>query len=105
MSRSHSLLFILFLIVITSGSARAFTHADTLRGSNGRGRAWWDVQKYDLDISIDTVTRTIKGHNIITFKVISTPVDSFQIDLQEPLTIKEASREGDNNSPQNDVMK
>ena len=103
MFRTHRLLLALFFIVISSGSARAFNHADSLRGSNGRGRAWWDVQKYDLDINIDTATRKIKGHNTITFKVISTPVDSFQIDLQEPLIIKEASTAGDNNTPKNDV--
>ena len=27
---------------------RQFTHADTLRGSNGPGRAWWDASFYDL---------------------------------------------------------
>ena len=103
MFRFHSFLFALFIIIINSGTASAFNHADTLRGSNGRGRAWWDVMKYDLDISIDTATRKIIGHNTITFKVISSPVDSFQIDLQEPLAIKEASTAGENNTPQNDV--
>ena len=28
-----------------------YTHADTLRGSNGPARAWWDVQFYDLHTS------------------------------------------------------
>ena len=30
--------------------ARQYTHADTLRGSDGPARAWWDVEFYDLHI-------------------------------------------------------
>jgi aminopeptidase N len=65
----------------------AYTHQDTLRGSNGRGRSWWDVESYDLDVDIDTTTKSLKGHNTIRFTVISEPGDSMQIDLQEPLII------------------
>ena len=30
-----------------------FTHADTLRGSNGSGRDWWDATKYDLYVKFN----------------------------------------------------
>ncbi len=33
-------------------SKEEFTHADTLRGSNGPGRDWWDVMKYDLHVNL-----------------------------------------------------
>ncbi len=68
--------------------AQPYTHQDTLRGSNGRHRSWWDVQRYDLSISIDTATKTISGTNTITFKVVSTPTDTMQIDLQDSMRLK-----------------
>jgi aminopeptidase N len=61
----------------------AYERADTLRGSNGRGRSWWDVLQYDLDIAFDTLERSISGTNTITFKVVNAPADTMQIDLQE----------------------
>jgi len=30
-----------------------FTHADTLRGTYGPERDWWDVLKYDLHVKIE----------------------------------------------------
>ena len=63
-----------------------FTHADTLRGSNGPGRDWWDVLKYDLHVKFNIADSTISGSNIIYFKAIKEG-SFFQIDLQEPLTI------------------
>lgn len=65
----------------------AYTHADTLRGSNGRGRDWWDVMHYDLQLSFDTSNKSIGGSNQIAFTVTGTPKDSMQIDLQEPMVI------------------
>jgi len=66
----------------------AYTHADTLRGSNGRGRSWWDVQKYYLTIrDINIENKSISGSVTIQMNVTETPVDSMQIDLQQPLVI------------------
>ena len=65
----------------------AFTHADTLRGSDGRGRAWWDVMHYDLQVGFDTSSESIYGTNLINFKITQKPSDSMQIDLQEPLVL------------------
>lgn len=73
--------------LLNANTTFAYTHADTLRGSNGRGRDWWDVQKYDLNISFDTVAQTIQGYNNIYFLVTSTPCDSMQIDLQDPMVL------------------
>src|SRR5437763_14538820 len=38
-----------------------FTHADTLRGSNGPARAWWDVSFYDLRVAVSPADSTIRG--------------------------------------------
>lgn len=81
--------FLLFFFLMpVMAIAQPYTRQDTLRGSNGRGRSWWDVQRYDLNISIDTATRTISGSNEITFKVISEPTDSMQIDLQDGMELE-----------------
>ena len=40
-----------------------YTHADTLRGSNGPARAWWDVQFYDLHTRVNPQDSSITGWN------------------------------------------
>ena len=73
--------------LLLANTTFAYTHADTLRGSNGRGRAWWDVRRYDLHLNFDTVSQSIQGYNIISFSIIKAPADSLQIDLQQPMQI------------------
>ena len=63
-----------------------YTHADTLRGSNGPGRDWWDATKYDLHVKFNLEDSTISGYNIISFKALK-PGSVMQIDLQEPMVI------------------
>ena len=68
--------------------SRAFSHADTLRGSITPQRIWWDVIKYDITIKPDFKNKTTEGKNTITYKVLSEKYPYFmQIDLQEPLQI------------------
>jgi aminopeptidase N len=65
-----------------------FTRADTLRGSNGPARAWWDVTYYDLNVRIDPGKQAIEGWNAVTFDAIEARSDpEWQIDLQAPLAI------------------
>src|SRR5881392_946635 len=63
-----------------------YTHADTLRGSNGPGRAWWDVQFYDLHTRVNPADSTISGWNAIMYRVLQ-PAREMQIDLQVPLEV------------------
>ena len=63
-----------------------FTHADTLRGSYGPGRDWWDALKYDLHVKFNITDSTISGYNIIQFKVLKKG-ERMQIDLQEPMIL------------------
>ena len=65
---------------------RVFTHADTLRGSNGPGRAWWDATFYDLHVSVNPADSSIRGVNAITYRVLK-PARQMQVDLQVPLVI------------------
>ncbi len=63
-----------------------FTHADTLRGSNGPGRAWWDAAFYDLHVRVMPRDSSISGWNGITYRVLR-PNQEMQIDLQQPLVV------------------
>lgn len=65
-----------------------FRHADTLRGSITPERAWWDVLKYELDVTPDYSSKQISGKTRIIYKVVADSYPAFmQIDLQEPLQI------------------
>lgn len=83
------LLSITFLIPWLT-NAQPFTHADTLRGSNGPGRDWWDVTHYDLHVKFNIPDSTISGYNIISFKAKPGFPQFFQIDLQSPLILDSA---------------
>ncbi len=63
-----------------------FTHSDTLRGSNGEGRNWWDVQRYNLDVKFDIEKKQIVGKVEIAITQ-NKEGNFFQIDLQKPLMI------------------
>ncbi|UCJ10241.1 M1 family metallopeptidase [Chitinophaga pendula] len=68
------------------GVVQHYTHADTLRGTYGRARAWWDVKAYNLHVSVNTKDSTLSGYNKISYKVLK--ADSLmQIDLQVPMEI------------------
>ncbi len=84
--------------LVAVGNARAqgqerFTHADTLRGSNGPGRAWWDATFYDLHVEVSPADSSIRGHNGITYRVLS-PAKEMQIDLQVPMEVDSMVQDG-----------
>jgi len=66
--------------------AKAFTRADTLRGTFGASRDWWDVLKYDLYVKFNLKDSSISGYNVIQFKVLKNG-SVIQIDLQEPMIL------------------
>ncbi|MCO6496131.1 MAG: M1 family metallopeptidase [Chitinophagaceae bacterium] len=77
----------LSLIIIFFAQAQNFTRADTLRGSDGEGRNWWDIVHYDLHVKFNIEDSTISGYNVIRFNYENINGKYFQIDLQEPLVI------------------
>ncbi len=76
----------LYLTFSVTLSFAQFTKADTLRGSYGFGRDWWDVLKYDLHVKFNLKDSSISGYNIIQYKILNDE-SVMQIDLQEPLVI------------------
>ena len=77
-------IFTFKFLIVTFGYAQVFTHADTLRGTYGRSRDWWDVTKYDLHVTFNLSDSTIAGFNDMQFKILK-PGKLIQIDLQSPL--------------------
>jgi aminopeptidase N len=82
--------FYLFIFIAAEAQplkqSKGFTHADTLRGTYGPSRDWWDVLKYDLYVKFNIEDSTISGYNVIQFKVLKKG-DLMQIDLQEPMIL------------------
>ena len=69
-------------------SKKKFTRQDTLRGTVGPERAWWDVLHYDVSVTPDYADRSIKGKTTIRYKVLpGQRSDYMQIDLQQPLVV------------------
>jgi aminopeptidase N len=70
-----------------------FTHADTLRGTNGAARAWWKVTFYDLHVRVRPADSSIAGYNGIVYGVLR-PSQEMQIDLQRPLDVDSMVQDG-----------
>jgi hypothetical protein len=83
--RIRSVLLPLALLALFAAPAgaqpRHFTHADSLRGSIGPARAWWDVTYYDLNVAVSPADSSVRGHTGITYRVLQ-PAGEMQIDLQ-----------------------
>ena len=69
-----------------------FTHADTLRGSNGMYRQKWDVLHYDITVEPDYNNKTIVGKNTMQF--YDNGAQLMQIDLQEPMILDSVMDKG-----------
>ena len=88
------LIFNFSLLIIDSANAQ-FTHQDTLRGSNGPGREWWNVLVYKIYVIPDFDSKTITGRCEITFSVTKLGKQNLmQIDLQQPLVIDSVLLDG-----------
>ena len=77
-------------------SPATYTHADTLRGTLGPARAWWDVRRYDLAVRFSPADSSISGRVGVTYRVVAPPRTAgggrtrrgeLQLDLQAPLVL------------------
>ncbi len=89
----RSILFSMWYLLFAN-TTFAYTHADTLRGSNGAGRSWWDVTHYTLNVGFDIESRIIFGSVDMRFDVTGMPHDSMQIDLQQPMVLDSVKLDG-----------
>jgi aminopeptidase N len=93
MMKGLSMAFLLCAGVAHAQGSKVFTRADTLRGSNGPARFWWDVEFYDLQVKINPADSSIRGSNRIVYRVLR-PGREMQIDLQPPLRIDSIVQSG-----------
>lgn len=89
--RNFFLLFALLAVPmahaqVLDGAHKSFTRADTLRGTIGPDRAWWNVTYYDVSVRPDIAKRSIQGVTAIAF-VATAPGHRMQVDLQQPLVV------------------
>ena len=70
-----------------TGQRPVYTQADSLRGSIGTGRDWWDLKKYDINVTPDINSKTISGYTDISFTVTIPGSQTMQVDLQQPMQI------------------
>lgn len=85
---------LLFISLASSAQKKAFTHADTLRGSITPERAWWDLNYYHLSVKPNANDSTLTGSTVINYKVLK-PYQTMQVDLQEPLQITKVVQDGE----------
>lgn len=94
-SRMSHFCLIGLLLLSTAANAQLginnnkFTRQDTLRGSIGAERSWWNVLHYDIEVQPHFESKSIEGSNTLQFRVV-TPGKTMQIDLQEPMELKAA---------------
>ena len=88
--------FLIGLCFITSNAlaqlnsqSKSYTYQDTIRGSLGKERTWWDVTHYAVSVDPDFEKKHISGKVDIQFKVIGNG-DLMQIDLQAPMQLDKA---------------
>lgn len=84
----YRLLFclLMWLPVLTQAQKNKFTHADSLKGTYGPFRAWWDLQYYDLQVKFNIRDSSIQGQNKISYSVL-TSGKVMQLDLMQPMQI------------------
>jgi aminopeptidase N len=95
---TRTLLALVALAALAPAAAAAqpserITRADSLRGSNGPARAWWDVAYYDLDLAVMPADSSIRGYTGITYRVLR-PAREMQIDLAERLQVDSIVQDG-----------
>ncbi len=91
--RYSMILLLMFITGGVYGQNKAYTEADTLRGSLNKWRTAYDVQFYDLDIAVDIENKSLKGSNTIVFNA-EHDFDKMQIDLFSNMQI-DAIKRGD----------
>lgn len=79
------ILLFLLLLQLSEGIAQ-FSRQDSLRGTLGKERTWWNVEYYDLTVEPNYSLRNIRGVNRIGFEATANG-NVFQVDLQQPMNI------------------
>jgi aminopeptidase N len=95
MKSSFFFFLLLYSLNFFSQEKVTFSKQDSLRGSINTDRIWWDLQRYDLKISVDIQEKKIWGTNTMYYKVLDSR-SVLQVDLQEPMRLTKASQDHKN---------
>lgn len=85
--------YILFFAFVATFSVSAqpsknYSQSDSLRGSITPERSWWNVERYDIIVQPNYNSKTLKGQNSISYRVVeNSDGKKMQIDLKAPLNI------------------
>lgn len=90
---ARCLLFLICLLGLQKSLAQGYTRKDSLRGGFSFERICYDVQRYDLNITINPEEKSIKGYNDITFKTLKS-TQKIQVDLFENMKVDSILFEG-----------
>jgi aminopeptidase N len=82
----YFLLLFAFLVPYNAQTVK-YTHADSIKGSISRQRAWWDVTYYDIHASFHITDSSVSGFNRIRYKVLESYNPVMQLDLMQPMVI------------------
>ena len=95
----NRILFLFIVLIITQSTIaqlmtqqKYYTHADSIRGTYGKSRSWWDVLHYNIEANFNIAEKSITGCCTIQYKPIATG-NLMQIDLQEPMKIDSIKEE------------
>ncbi|KAF2519195.1 M1 family metallopeptidase [Flavobacterium salilacus subsp. salilacus] len=83
--REFCILFLFITFAITA-NAQTYTRRDSLQGGLRPERTSFDVQHYDLNITVNPDERYISGYNNITFKIVEN-TKRIQLDLFENMKV------------------
>ena len=87
------LIFGCLYLMAFANAQQKYTHADTLKGTYSKERAWWDVLHYDLSVRFFPNDSSISGKNRMTYKVLQQPAE-MQIDLLSPMKLDSVIQNG-----------
>lgn len=73
--------------------AQAYSHADSLKGTYGKSRSWWDLNHYALDVTFSPSDSSISGCNTISYEVIAV-ANQLQLDLMQPMQLDSVIQDG-----------
>jgi aminopeptidase N len=87
------LMYLIKMCEVVSQEKTIFDRIDTLRGSIGPARAWWDLRFYDLRVEVFPDQKSIAGRNTIVYRPIKAG-QVMQLDLQPPMRIEKIIQQG-----------
>src|SRR6056300_621816 len=79
--------WLLLSLLLTYAANAQVSQRDLLLGKRSDERLWWNLQRYELEVTIHPESKAIEGSNKIFFEVLNPNRTTLQIDLQPPMVL------------------